>query len=191
MPNVINGTSTGSGGLITSGDDSGILNIQTNETTAITVDASQVVTFAKQPAGTFAGTGPAFSAYAGSATSLANTSGTKVLFDTELFDTNNNFASSRFTPTVAGYYQFSTTVGFAAFQTTESILAFYKNGSVYRYCYDQIVTRLYYFGATDLIYCNGTTDYIEVYVFQYSGGAVNTATGSTVTSFSGALVRSA
>ena len=41
MPNVINGTSTGSGGLITSGDDSGILNIQTNETTAITVDASQ------------------------------------------------------------------------------------------------------------------------------------------------------
>ena len=41
MPNVINGTSTGSGGLITSGDDSGILNIQTNEVTAITVDASQ------------------------------------------------------------------------------------------------------------------------------------------------------
>jgi hypothetical protein len=43
MPNVINGTSTGSGGLISTGDDSGILNIQTNETTAITVDASQIV----------------------------------------------------------------------------------------------------------------------------------------------------
>ena len=43
MPNVINGTSTGSGGLITTGDDSGILNIQTNEVTAITVDASQNV----------------------------------------------------------------------------------------------------------------------------------------------------
>jgi hypothetical protein len=43
MANVINGTSTGSGGLITTGDDSGILNIQTNETTAITVDASQNV----------------------------------------------------------------------------------------------------------------------------------------------------
>ena len=45
MPNVINGTSTGSGGLITSGDDSGILNIQTNETTAISIDASQSVDF--------------------------------------------------------------------------------------------------------------------------------------------------
>ena len=45
MASTINGTSTGSGGLITSGDDSGILNIQTNETTAITIDASQRVAF--------------------------------------------------------------------------------------------------------------------------------------------------
>lgn len=46
MASTINGTSTGSGGLITTGDDSGILNIQTNETTAITIDASQNVTLA-------------------------------------------------------------------------------------------------------------------------------------------------
>ena len=45
MASTINGTSTGSGGLISTGDDSGILNIQTNETTAITVDASQNVGF--------------------------------------------------------------------------------------------------------------------------------------------------
>lgn len=45
MASTINGTSTGSGGLISTGDDSGILNIQTNETTAITVDASQRVAF--------------------------------------------------------------------------------------------------------------------------------------------------
>jgi hypothetical protein len=43
MASTINGTSTGNGGLISTGDDSGILNIQTNETTAITVDASQMV----------------------------------------------------------------------------------------------------------------------------------------------------
>jgi len=43
MASTINGTSTGSGGLISTGDDSGILNIQTNETTAITVDPSQNV----------------------------------------------------------------------------------------------------------------------------------------------------
>ena len=45
MANVINGTSTGSGGRISSGDDSGILNIQTNETTAMSIDASQSVDF--------------------------------------------------------------------------------------------------------------------------------------------------
>ena len=41
MASSINSTSAGNGGLVSTGDDSGILNIQTNETTAITVDASQ------------------------------------------------------------------------------------------------------------------------------------------------------
>ena len=44
MANVINATSTGNGGLITTGDDSGILNIQTNETIALSIDASQNIT---------------------------------------------------------------------------------------------------------------------------------------------------
>jgi len=43
MASTINGTSTGTGGLISTGDDSGILNIQTNETNAVTIDASQMV----------------------------------------------------------------------------------------------------------------------------------------------------
>ncbi len=45
MASTINGTSTGSGGLISTGDGSGILNIQTNETTAVTIDASQRAAF--------------------------------------------------------------------------------------------------------------------------------------------------
>ena len=45
MASSINSTSAGNGGLVSTGDDSGILNIQTNETTAITVDASQNVGF--------------------------------------------------------------------------------------------------------------------------------------------------
>jgi hypothetical protein len=55
MASTINGTSTGTGGLISTGDDSGILNIQTNETTAITVDASQQVGINRTPS---AGGGP-------------------------------------------------------------------------------------------------------------------------------------
>ena len=45
MASSINSTSTGSGGLVSTGDDSGILNIQTNETTAISINASQGVEF--------------------------------------------------------------------------------------------------------------------------------------------------
>jgi hypothetical protein len=43
MASTINSTSTGAGGLISSGDDSGQLEIQTNGTTAITIDSSQNV----------------------------------------------------------------------------------------------------------------------------------------------------
>ena len=46
MSSTINSTSTGSGGIITTGDDSSVLELQTDGTTAISIDASQAVTFA-------------------------------------------------------------------------------------------------------------------------------------------------
>ena len=70
MANVINATSTGNGGLVSTGDDSGILNIQTNETTAITVDASQKVSF----------TNPIQGGSITSGTTVASTSGTSIDF---------------------------------------------------------------------------------------------------------------
>lgn len=45
MPSIINATSGGSGGLVTSGDTSGTLQIQTGGTTAISVSAAQAVAF--------------------------------------------------------------------------------------------------------------------------------------------------
>lgn len=45
MTSKINALSTGAGGLATSADASGILELQTNDTTAVTVDGSQVVSF--------------------------------------------------------------------------------------------------------------------------------------------------
>lgn len=57
MASSINGTSTNSGGLISTGDDSGILNIQTNETTAISISAAQVVTLTNVLAEASGGTG--------------------------------------------------------------------------------------------------------------------------------------
>ena len=60
---------------------------------------------------------------------LSSATLTKVTFDTELFDTNNNFASSRFTPTIAGQYFFyadfiffSINSGISSFSTASSFL---------------------------------------------------------------------
>ena len=58
----------------------------------------------------------------------------KVTFDTELFDTNGNFASSRFTPTVGGQYYFCADLhhyNSASGATTIRNTALYKNGSVH------------------------------------------------------------
>ena len=44
MSSIINALAGGAGGLLTSGDTSGVLEIQTGGTTAITVNASQNVT---------------------------------------------------------------------------------------------------------------------------------------------------
>lgn len=45
MASTINSTSTGSGGIITTGDDSSILELQTDGTTALAISGAQAVTF--------------------------------------------------------------------------------------------------------------------------------------------------
>jgi hypothetical protein len=136
---------------------------------------------------TFAGTGPAFSAYAASAQSMTGTEITKVNFGTEEFDTNNNFASSRFTPTVAGYYQINAQV---LTGTAQSRLIFYiyKNGSLYKTGNDLSATA-YATTMGTLVYMNGSTDYVEAYAYFSITG--NTASGINATWFNGSMVRSA
>jgi len=135
---------------------------------------------------------PAFSAYLSSNQSVSSGVATKILFDTKVFDTNNNFASSRFTPTVAGYYQVS-----AGVDGTNSVgsqsrfqLLFYKNGSQYCHAVDFSGSNAYTISGSNLIYCNGSTDYIEVYGFLTATGA-NFTGGNLYTWFTGVMVRSA
>jgi len=134
------------------------------------------------------GNGPAFSASrngAGNQTVSATTY-TKVLFPTEAFDTNSNFASSTFTPTVEGYYQINAKVGFNS--TGESLIQLYKNGTVHRSGND-IVGTVYGLVLSALVYANGTTDYFEVY--GYPGAGTIFDGGPGVTYFEGFLARSA
>jgi len=130
-----------------------------------------------------AGTGPAFSAYADATTqTLVTSTYTKILFQTEEFDTNSNFASSRFTPTVAGYYQVNaqSLFAFGVSGTGTCLVSIYKNGVLLKEG-SRIYISANSSGAavvSALIYLNGSTDYAEIYAQQASGTNQNLTGGN-------------
>jgi hypothetical protein len=106
---------------------------------------------------------PAFSAFASSNQSISSNTFTKITLGSEEFDTNSNFASNRFTPTVAGYYQIST--GMIAVQGSGlGIVYLYKNGSPFKSFTGVFATEAYVTGGI-LVYLNGSTDYLELYAY--------------------------
>jgi hypothetical protein len=143
--------------------------------------------------------GPAFSAYAAAILqTITNGSLTKVLFQTEEFDTNSNYASSRFTPTIEGYYQLNAEVRLdGASGTGEMMIVLYKNGAAYKRGTNQqgtqIAANFWAMQVSSVVYANGTGDYFEIYVQQGSGGDVSvTAVDSpAITWFNGCMIRGA
>jgi hypothetical protein len=137
---------------------------------------------------------PAFSAYSGTTTSISNGVYTKIAFNTEEYDTNSNYDTSlsRFTPTVAGYYQVNSCVGVGSqsgsgqsFATIYKNNANFKNGNVY------FNSQLFGWSVNALIYFNGSTDYIEIYLYQAGGSTVTTTASQINTYFQATMVRSA
>jgi hypothetical protein len=147
---------------------------------------------------TFGGTGPAFSAYANATQSITSATFTKVTFGTEDFDTNSNFASSTFTPTVSGYYQLNTSCMFTSSLVLQRrIISVYKNGSAYARLIDSSISTPG--GENDIVsgsiiaYANGSTDYFEIYVYVAGTGTLtlSTSTSSNTSRFSSSMIRSA
>lgn len=173
---AITGNASGTGTFTIASPNSNTdrtLNLPDNSGTVITTGS------------TFAGTGPAFSAYLSSNQTVSAAVFTKVLLNTESFDTNSNFASSRFTPTVAGYYQINTVSRVPS--ATSSLVAVYKNGSIWargNYPSGDSFNSV----ASTLVYCDGSTDYIEMYVYT-SGTTISGIASETM--MSGFLARSA
>ena len=133
--------------------------------------------------------GPAFSANLTSNQTVSNNTWTKLNFITEVFDTNGNYDSSRFTPTIAGYYQINLTLWFGGVTSlTRGQAAIYKTGVISTRIVD--TATKYGFSGSDLIYCNGSTDYVEAYVYITGSGLLIEGSVS-VHKFSGALVRAA
>jgi hypothetical protein len=163
MTTTLNATT--SNGLVVTPDNSGNIVLQYNGASA-----------------------PAFSAYQNSAQTVSAGAWTKINFDTEEFDTNNNFASNRFTPTVAGYYQLNSSLAVVS-SFTSIIPAIYKNGSQYKVGNRGNSTTQLNANVSSLVYLNGSTDYAEIYV--YIGTSQNMNTGIDQTYFNGCLLRGA
>ena len=168
-----------------------------NTSGAITLSAPNVsgTNTATLPAATgtvmVSGNMPAFFARMSTNQSVTGSTTTKVIFNSEVFDTNNNYDPStnyRFTPTVAGYYQVNAFICWGGFASTQGNIFLYKNGSTYSstftpgsgYGYNNMISVI-----MDL---NGSTDYVEVYCGNSSN---ETLFGSTQSGFSAVLVRSA
>ena len=146
--------------------------------------------------GTMAIQGPAFRAYQSSSQTLSNNAYNKITLTTESFDTNSNYdtATSRFTPTLAGYYYVSGIATAATSSTSDQMGGYiFKNGS--NYIQGTGTTGLSNFYPTvsvnGLIYMNGSTDYLELYVYLASSATKASVNDSQSTVFSATLVRAA
>ena len=164
MTTTLNATT--SNGLVVTPDNSGNIVLQYNGASA-----------------------PAFSAYqSASSQSVSSGTWTKITFDVEEFDTNNNFASSRFTPTVAGYYQINSSIAVVS-SFTSIIPAIYKTGSQYKVGNRGNSTTQLNANVSSLVYLNGSTDYVEIYVYIGTGQGLNNSIDQTY--FNGCLLRGA
>jgi len=143
-------------------------------------------------AGAMANT-PAFKAYISSGQSIPNATKTKVTFQTEMYDTDNAYDNStnyRFTPQTAGKYFFAVRIRFETSATNNAQYWIAKNGDtsvntlptvIYGNDFDMAYHVEFLSGTLEL---NGSSDYVEVYVFQPSGGAVDISASFT-SSFEG------
>jgi hypothetical protein len=172
MASSIDASTSGAGGVITTADNTGILQLKSGGTTIATISSTGLALNAGNI--TLPSTAaPAFSAYNNANQTLSTNTTTKIQFNTEVFDTNSNFDSTtnyRFTPTVAGYYLVSSQIACTSANSSEITIKLYKNGSDYTRLGRLAPTgQTVYFGNSALVSMNGSTDYLEMYVYTATG----------------------
>ena len=135
---------------------------------------------------------PAFSAYPSAVQTLSSGTWTTIAFNTEVYDTNSNFNTSTyaFTPTVAGYYNFTSVIRSAG-ATTRFYTKFLKNGATSYYGNDfNFSASTLNSNYSALIYMNGSTDSVVAQAFMQGGGGLATG-ASAVVFYSAFLARAA
>jgi hypothetical protein len=201
MASSINASTSGAGGVITTADNTGILQLQSGGTTIATISSTGITTQVGAPA---------FSAYGNINQSISSGTATKISFNLEEFDTNSNYDSTtnyRFTPTVAGYYQvnlacrYETTTAFTTYG--EILIQIRKNGSAIKRGWNSngpltnamnnvssqpsyLITQ-----CNAIVYLNGSTDYIEGWFLQGTGQTQTLRADAEISYFQAAMIRSA
>jgi hypothetical protein len=134
---------------------------------------------------------PAFQAgRSGSNFTFSDNTYTKVTFNETELDTDNNFASDRFTPTTRGKYFVTITAnmeGVNSYDMYNGNLSIYKNGAEIRQVGSQgnATSRSNRYGIclSMIVEMNGSTDYLEMYIYLNNSGAANGAIESSSLSF--------
>jgi hypothetical protein len=118
-------------------------------------------------------TGPSFSAVSNNTQSISAATNTKVTLQVENWDTAGNFASSRFTPTTAGYYQINAGVSYEVGSNNTVRVNIYKNGSQFGLGFSAGFS-LANPGPqyVNIVYLNGSTDYVELYAWCENAATV-------------------
>lgn len=123
------------------------------------------------------GTSINFGAWQSTAQSIAALTPTKIKLDTiEADSTSGVFSTvnSRFTPGVAGWYQFNGAVGLSNPTTASSYISLYKNGVEYkRGVQNGPGASFYSFNVSSKVYLNGSTDYVELWILCSSSAATD------------------
>ena len=133
--------------------------------------------------------------------SVSHNVATLVPFNSEDFDSNSSFntGTSKFQPSIAGYYFVSANIAFegGGARNYAYALTFHKNGSRYAHtAYRTAATNNSDNNAnvSAMVYLNGSTDFISTYFYQYdytSQLSVNIYGAYQLSYFSAFLVRAA
>ena len=130
----------------------------------------------------------AFSAKKNAVQALTANVATRITFQVEDFDYGSCFDITtnpgRFTPNVAGLYQFFATLYFPT-AATSCWVRLYKNGALSLYGTQlRSIDALQIIQFSGIVAANGTTDYFDIYGLTTAAGNIDTATGFA-SSFSG------
>jgi hypothetical protein len=123
-------------------------------------------------------------------TGIVTATYTLVTWSTEVFDSHADFASNRFTPTIAGTYLINVTIYWSSQADQAYMLPIiYKNGVLYA----QTPSRASGTGdqgssCVAVVQMNGSTDYLEAYAYQGSGSNKNISGVPSATYFTGAWI---